>query len=233
MGRGEAWLGTAGRGLAGHGVARRGKARHGKITFNNQKGDIMDVTKIDITINGLSDILFDRFIDHSKENRPPEQKFYIVDGKSLVMPAINIDAFLFSENPAGCAKTFEGKKGKDYIRIGQGHIHISPNLIYFKDDKDNNIDFTGFDDNRFWILELGGRTKQGSLSIKQEVKKRPVLRLPWKLSFSIDLVKNGIIESTKLYNWFCSGGLQIALGSYRPKFGRFEIIKWDEKNIEI
>ncbi|UCC41431.1 MAG: hypothetical protein JSV96_08435 [Candidatus Aminicenantes bacterium] len=194
----------------------------------------MNKTKIEIKLSGLSDILFNRFIDHSKGKRPPEQLFYITEGNKLVLPNLNIDAFLFGENPGGCAKTFEGKKGKEYIRMGGGHVHISPNLIHFQDDKNKDMEFNGFeDDSRFWILEQGGRTKSGNLSIKQEPQPRPAMRLPWNLEFSIDLVKNGLIDGTKLYNWFCAGGLQIALGAYRPKFGRFEVVKWDEKEIEL
>lgn len=193
----------------------------------------MKKTQIEIKLSGLSDILFNRFIDHSKEQRPAEQKFYITDGNKLVLPNLNIDAFLFGENPGGCAKTFEGKRGKEYIRIGIGHVHISPTLIHFKDDKGKDIEFNGFDDNRFWILMQGGRTKQSTLSIKQEAQPRPAMRLPWNLEFSIDVIKNGLIDGTKLYNWFCMGGLQIALGAYRPKFGRFEVARWEEKEIEL
>jgi hypothetical protein len=30
-----------------------------------------------------------------------------------------------------------------------------------------------------------------------------------------------------LYNWFTKGGLLIALGTYRPRFGRFSVRAWD------
>ena len=128
----------------------------------------MDFTKIDVTLSGLSDIMFDRFIDHSKESRPAAQKLYIASGNKLVLPSSNLDAFLFGENPQGCAKAFEGKKSKDYIRGGWSHIHIGPALIPFMDDQGKEIIFESLDDPRFYIFSLGGRTKSGSLSIKQE-----------------------------------------------------------------
>ena len=188
----------------------------------------MEMQKIQVVVNGLADIMFDRFMDHSKEKRPPEQKLYLTEGNVLVLPAENIYAFLFSENPAGCAKWFEGKKGKSYISIGQGHVLIDPFFIPFTDGK-KPIVFKDFTSDKFWIHQGAPRTKQGSLSIKQEIKPRPVLKLPWQLAFDITLIKNALIDDTKLYNWFVTGGLQIGFGTYRPRFGRFDIAQWEIK----
>lgn len=187
----------------------------------------MEIKKIEVTLNGVADIMFDRFFDHSKNERPPEQKLYLSEKNVVVMPAENIRAFLFGENPGGCAKTFEGKKSKNYIRTGLGHIFIDPVLIPFK-NKNKNIVFKNFDNGLFWVHESAPRTKSGSLSIKQEMKKRPVLRMPWELDFKLSLIKNPLIDETRLYNWFNSGGLLISLGTYRPLFGRFEIKNWKD-----
>jgi hypothetical protein len=191
---------------------------------------IMKTQKIEVEINGLSDIMFDKFIDHSKEIRPPEQKLYIAEKNKIVFPTENFYSFMFCENPQGCAKKFEGKKGKNYISVGQGHVFIDPVTIPFKNGNGKDIIFETFDDSKqkqFWIHEGAPRTKQGSLSIKQEVKQRPVLRLPWSLSFTITLVENNLIDESKLHNWFIVGGLQIGIGTYRPRFGRFDIEKWE------
>lgn len=185
----------------------------------------MDVKRIKVALSGLSDIMFDRFVDHSKEKRPPEQKLYLSSGNNVVLPAENITAFLMGENPAGCAKKFEGKQGKNYITMALGHVFIDPVLVPFTLNGDP-IEFTGFDGN-FWIHEGAPRTKQGSLSIKQEIKQRPVLKPPWTLEFTITMIKNNLIDDTKLYNWFAAGGLQIGLGTYRPRFGRFEVSMWE------
>ena len=87
-----------------------------------------------MTLEGLSDIIFDKFFDHSKNERPPEQKFYYdPDGndKIIVMPAENIWSFLFAELNQGCARKFEGKKSKEYTSHGQSHIAIRPEFIPF------------------------------------------------------------------------------------------------------
>lgn len=165
--------------------------------------------------------MFDRFIDYS--DHPPEQKLYLTDDNALVLPQDNIVAFLFGEDPAGCAKAFEGKRAKPYIRVGNSHVFIKESVAPFTRDG-KPIKFDSFDDSDLWyIKESSGRTKQGARSIKQEVKPRPVLRLPWSLKFTIILVKNELIDETKLYNWFVSGGIQIGFGTYRPRYGRFNV----------
>lgn len=183
----------------------------------------MKTQKIEVKILGLSDIMFDRFIDHSQEKRPPEQKLYLNEGDRICLPAENIYSLLFSEN-GGCAATFEGKKRKDYIRMGMSHVFIDPPLINFKNDKD---DIT-YPTKQIWIGKFSPVTKKGNLKIKQELKERPILKTPWHLSFSINLIENPLIDATKLYNWIGAGGIQIGLGTFRPRYGRFTVEEWQE-----
>ena len=53
-----------------------------------------NITEIEVGLASLTDIVFDRFFDHSKEQRPPEQKFYLVEGNKIVLPVDSIIAFL-------------------------------------------------------------------------------------------------------------------------------------------
>jgi hypothetical protein len=185
--------------------------------------DLMDIRTIGIELEGLADIMFDRFIDYSTEKRPPEQKLYLREDNAIVMPGENILAFLFGEDPAGCAKAFEGKRAKEYLRIGNSHVFVQEDLILFERDE-KPMKFSGFGPEEvLYLKHASGRTKQGSRSIKQEIKARPVLRLPWALRFHVNLVKNQIIDETKLFNWFTMGGIQIALGTWRPRYGRFSV----------
>ena len=81
---------------------------------------------IKLQLDGMSDIMFDQFYGQEKDTRPPEQKLYLEPKTNkLVFPTENIYAFLFNENPPGCAKS-EGKKGKEFIRMGQAHVVIDP-----------------------------------------------------------------------------------------------------------
>lgn len=187
----------------------------------------MKTTDIKIKLSGLSDIMFDRFIDYSTEKRPAEQKLYLTDGNIVSLPSENIDSFLWGEYPQGCARKFEGKSGKNYTNIGLGHVFIKPGIIPFT-VKGKPINFEKFDGKKFRIYERGGRQRKGSLSIKSEAKPRPVLCLPWELEFELSVVQNPLIDSTKLLNWFKAGGVMLGLGTYRPKYGRFEVVNWEE-----
>ena len=182
--------------------------------------------KTQIELEGLADLMFDKFIDHSSEKRPVEQKLYLNQNSELVIPAENLYAFLFGENPPGCAKAFEGKKGKEYIRLGQGSIFISPVFIPVL-HKGLPIVIEKTIGEQFWTFEAAPRTKQGSLSIKQEIKPRPVLKLPWSLCCEITFIESPIITETKILNWFTRGGIEIGLGTYRPRFGRFRVKRFE------
>lgn len=187
--------------------------------------NLIKATKINVTLSGLAPIMFDRFFDHSAEQRPPEQKLYLSEDNKVVLPSSNIIAFLFGEYPAGCAKTFEGKKAKNYMNMGQGHVHIDPVIIPFF-EAGNEIVFNGFGD-KFYINMEVPRTKKGSMSIKQPNSGRPAMTLPWELIFNVTLIENALINETKLFNWFTQGGILIGLGNYRPRHGRFVISKWE------
>ena len=190
----------------------------------------MKIQKIDVGLEGIADIMFDKFIDHSKEVRPPDQKLYLSKDNVVVFPALNINAFLFNQKGNSCATKFEGKKRSDYISVGQTHVAISPQLIPFKNDKGKDIIFTDFNDGIFYIVTAAPTTRgPGGALIKQEAKARPVLRIPWFLEFQITLIENTLINENKLHNWFEAGGILIALGTYRPTYGRFSVKKWKVK----
>lgn len=192
-------------------------------------------TNINVTIRGLSGIMFDRFIDHSKEVRPADQKLYFdSDGKTVVVPSMMIESFLTRQlAPVGCACKFEGKKGKEYGSIAMSHVFFSPELIPINETKTGKpivLKSEVEKDARFYVARFSPVTKMsGGGAIKQEAKPRPVLRHGWEISFEIQIIKNTLIDETKLFNWFSSGGILIGLGSYRPRYGRFEVVKWETK----
>jgi hypothetical protein len=194
------------------------------------EGSVLEVVRIGVQLDSLTDVMFDRFIDYSAEKRPPEQKLYLFGKNQLVLPQDNLtDGFLCGLDPKGCAITFEGKQGKDYRMMASAHVMIDEAVISFLKD-DHPVVFTDFDEGGpFWIHRGSPRVKKGSSSIKQEMKERPVLRHPWALRFSISLVKNAMIDETKLFNWFMRGGMLIGIGTYRPKFGRFTVTGWEIK----
>jgi len=185
----------------------------------------MKIQKIEAQISGISDIMFDKFVDYSEGDRPPEQKLYLDDNNTAVLPAENLLSFLVGEYPSGCCKKFEGRKGKsDYIPVVQSHVFFSPVLLPFTADG-KIVKFKKFGD-KFRIFEASPRVRKGGLSIKTEMTKRPILTMPWELSFTINLIENTLIDENKLHNWFDDGGILVSIGTYRPRFGRFAVTGW-------
>jgi len=193
----------------------------------------MNITEIKVSLEGLSDIMFDRFIDHSKEDRPPEKKLYLNGDNELVLPMECLHSFLFRDMaPVGIIRTTEKNKAKDYIAFGQAYVAIEPVLIPFRDAKGRTLVFNGFGNGSPLYINdwSAGVTKMSNGKvIKQEVRKRPVLKLPWFLDFRIQLVENDKITEEKLRTWFELGGMITAIGTYRPRYGRFTVKKWEKK----
>ncbi|HQT96843.1 MAG TPA: hypothetical protein PK416_03055 [Thermodesulfobacteriota bacterium] len=193
----------------------------------------MEITKIDVTLEGFSDIMFDRFFDHSGEDRPPERKLYLDEGNKVVLPSECINSFLFRDlPPTGVIRFVEKRGAKDFIALGQAYLSISPLLIPFHDKNGKAIVFEKFGGaSQFMVNDWSaGITKMsGGKVIKQEVRKRPILKLPWFLSFGITLIKNDKVTVEKLQSWFEIGGFATALGTYRPRHGRFVVKKWEVK----
>ena len=107
------------------------------------EGSTLVATKINVTLTGVSDIMFDRFIDHSKENRLPEKKLYLREGNVIVLPAECIYSFLFRDlSPKGVIRYVEKRAAGDYLAIGQSHIFIEPVFIPIIDGAGKQIVFT-------------------------------------------------------------------------------------------
>jgi hypothetical protein len=180
---------------------------------------------IDVTLSGIADLMFDKFIDHSKEKRPVEQKLYLIDKDKMILPAENIYSFLNGDNPAGAIRTVEKRGARDYLQVSKGHIMVNPQVIPIVDDNGGEIRWDK-EDAKFYIYEMAGRTGPPSQRVKQEAQPRPVLKLPWHVNFKLTVVKNNLIDEYKLEAWFRHGGLLVGLCNNRPRFGRFFVSNW-------
>ena len=181
---------------------------------------------VTVHITGMVGILFDRFVNMSSDQIPPEQKLYLNSKNELVLPSENIYSFLFGEKPGGCAVRFEGKQWKQYKMTGMSFITISPEFIPLKRNG-APIKYTkfveGYDEKAgIRILHHKANIVKGKLVIPSP-KVRPMLESPWELSFDITIFNNSLIDVQKIKNWFVRGGIEVALGTYRPRFGRFTV----------
>lgn len=191
-------------------------------------------TVINVELEGISNIMFDRFFDHSKEDKPPEQKLYLEGQNNVVLPLENMRNFLCRKvKPVGIIKVVEERKAENYLRIIPAYCFFSPigeqnDFIHFLDGKKKPIKFNGFKKKKFILFHSSTVTvSSGGIPVKQPIKPRPQMKLPWFLQFQITLFENNLVDEGKLRNYYDRGGLEVGLCNGRPWFGRFIVSEWE------
>ncbi len=186
-----------------------------------------------VTLDGISDILFDPFKDHSKEVRPPDQKLPLTGDNQLVFPAENVRAFLVNQKKGGVIRFVEKRQAMDFLSYAETCIRLDPPLVPFmRNGKPVQFEKFNADDPDWplYVFTSAPSTKGANgQTVKQEAIHRPALRLPWSLSLEVTLFENPKINAAKLHSWFEIGGMLVAIGAYRPRFGRFTV-EWKKIN---
>jgi hypothetical protein len=177
----------------------------------------MKSTKINVTLKGIRPIMFDRFAS-MKTELSPEDKVYQKDGM-LTIPAKNIMSFLSAVNTESATQRVMGKKWKSICKAALSFVDIDPLDIFFDRDGER-IPASDVE-----IIVDKAIIKKGALSIPSE-KQRPVLNLPWSLSFTIELFQNQDLNDAMLKKIFEDGGIMIGIGSYRGVYGKFIVERW-------
>jgi len=200
------------------------------------------IQKCSVKVDGIRDVMFDRFVSGDPAivkdmEANPEKKMYLNDDREVCLPAENLYSFFAALNSISCIKRFgpQGNKAADERREMAENflafIAIQPEEIGFT-RKGKPVVFTGWNKNKtrdqkagIYTFHIAPRVKKGSLFIPQE-KTRPVLKLPWSLSFEITIRPNPMnIDAAKVEGWLMAGGPCIGVGTYRPRFGTFEVAK--------
>ena len=193
----------------------------------------LEMKKIKVELDGIAEIMFDRFTDHGKAEKTAMDRFHLHEKKGLMIPGDYIESFFIRENkPPGCIKCVEGKSCGEFLKTAQGHLFIDESVLPFLENG-KPIIFKGFGKNgssKFYINDWSaGITKAstGTNMIKQPPKKRPVMRPPWQLAFTLSLIKNELIDEERVYNWLVAGGMRVGIGTWRPRYGRFRVSKYE------
>jgi len=175
-----------------------------------------------VTLTGIKPLMFDRYSGNKLDQLEPIEKLYLAkDKKTLIIPATNIMSFLSSQNAESAPQRIMGRAWKPVAKAALSFVNIDPleipiirnNEPVTKDSEGITIDFRV------------ARMKKGALVIPNE-KYRPVLSLPWQISFTISLFRNNHLSENILKRLFEEGGLCIGLGTYRGVFGKFIVDKW-------
>jgi hypothetical protein len=216
--------------MARPGGARPGRAWRGKargFNLTQQEGQMRASKTItrQVTLTGLTEILFDPYAGDNKTKLAPEQKMYFLPGGKgeIVLPALNILSFLAARNTVSAPQLVIGGKGYGAICDALlASVTISPSHILFLRDGKPIIFGGKFIDD---VDPLSGITvvRHVARLLKgiPNPKERPMLGLPWQLKFTMSVLPHDELNEKLIENLFVDGGVRLGLGTFRKAFGKF------------
>jgi hypothetical protein len=187
-----------------------------------------DILERKVKLQGLTDMMLDRYAGDNKTQLPVEAKMYFLKGSTaLCLPAINLQSFLSAKNTTSVSKMVGGKMWGAMADAMLSYVQINPQSIPLTRNG-QPIVFNGFSNGHdktagIYVHKSVARLKGGIPNPKE----RPTIELPWELEFSICLIKNDTVDETLLQTAFIKGGLAMGLGTFRGLFGKFEVVAWD------
>jgi hypothetical protein len=188
-----------------------------------------DISKITATLNGVTPIMFDRYAGDNKTQLEVEKKMYFMpDGKTICLPAMNIMSFLSAKNTTSISKIIGGKSWNKICDAMLSYVVIQPSQIPILREG-NEIQFNGFTDD--YDEEAKIRVHYAVARLAKGIpnpKIRPVVSLPWELTFQITLFKNDVIDEEFLKSAFVKGGYSLGLGTFRGVYGKYFVSDWNK-----
>lgn len=186
----------------------------------------VELQRIRVELTGASPIMFDRYV--SKEAKlPVDRKMYLDDANRVVLPTDNLCSFLACKTTgASCASSFiDARKRDPFVKAVAAYVSFADEAVPFLREGAPVVfnGFNGSDVDQATGIYIDRDKALVGKSIPDD-KERPVLPLPWALDFTLQLVvvsSNTLINADLLRDWFEVGGITVALGAHRPKFGRF------------
>ena len=186
---------------------------------------------------GLVPMMMDRFADPGQTEKPTKKKKkgrneadilakLHRDKKGVFVPADNIRMMIIGNTKrVGAAKIqgtyIEKGKGTEYLNIAKSCIWVlgtsDPLKVYIQPKRKIYDDV----DERSFINAQGSRS----------MSYRPIINLPWSLSFIIQITDDNIDES-KVRQFFDVAGLRCGCCAYGPTFGRCMITEWEVVKVQ-
>ena len=202
-----------------------------------KKGDVAvkinkptDIITREITLTGITELMFDRYPGDNNTKLEPYQKLYFAPGNTKVIgiPALNIISFLSAHNTNSAPKRLRDKrKYKDLANAILSFTSIrQPFIPLLRDGKP--IVFGKMENDRdpvsgVYVHRSVARLDKGI----PNPKVRPVLPLDWYLEFTLDIFPNREIKEADILNLVEEGGRALGLGTFRGVFGKFVVSRWE------
>jgi hypothetical protein len=192
-----------------------------------------DIVTRKITLTGMTDIMFDRYAGDNNTKLEPNQKLYVspIDSATIGIPAVNIMSLLSAHNTNSAPKRLRDKrKYKDIANACLSYVSISPTFIpLMRDGKP--IKFGSFDSKTETDSLSGCYIHRSVARLDKGIpnpKVRPVIPVPWSLTFQIQIFPNKEIKEQEILNLISEAGIAIGLGTFRGVFGKYSVTGWDD-----
>jgi hypothetical protein len=182
-----------------------------------------------VRLRGLTDVMFDRYPGDNDTKLEPWQKLYLggETGRTICLPSANIMSFLSAQNTDSAPKRLlDPRKYKRFALACGSFVTVAPTMIPFLRE-DQPIEFGKLDGDRdslsgVYVHRAVARLEKGI----PNPKVRPVLPLPWELSFTLTMFPNREIQEQQLMNIMTEGMLALGIGTFRGQFGKADVIGW-------
>lgn len=193
----------------------------------------LESVRREISIMGITDIMFDRYAGDNKTVLSWEQKIYLKPGTSILsLPAINISSFLSAHNTNSAPKRLrDARQFKKICNACLSYLSITaPDggmyIPFVRDGKAIEVGKFQSDidpESGLYLHRSVARLDKGIPNPKE----RPVLPAPWGLDFVMTIYPNKEIKEQEIKNLFEEGGVAIGLGTFRGVFGKFSVSSWE------
>jgi hypothetical protein len=182
-----------------------------------------------VRLRGLTDVMFDRYPGDNDTKLEPWQKLYLggESGRVISLPSANLMSFLSAQNTDSAPKRLlDSRKYKNFALSCGSFVTIGPHMIPFLRD-DEPIEFGKFENevdksSGVYIDRRVARLEKGI----PNPKVRPVLPLPWELSFTLTLLPNRFIQEQQVMNVVTEGMIALGIGTFRGQYGKCEVVGW-------
>jgi hypothetical protein len=185
-----------------------------------------------VRLVGVTPIMFDRYAGDNDTKLLWTQKIYLRPRTAEVsLPVDNIVSFLCSHNTNSAPKRLrDARKYKSICNACLAFVVIGGDTDgYIAFRRDDSPIVMGTPNNEsdavsgVYLHRAVARLDKGIPNPKE----RPVLPLPWALEFELSIIPNREIKEQEVRNLFEEGGLAVGLGTYRGRYGKFMIDRWE------
>lgn len=185
---------------------------------------------LDVTIRGVAPLLQCRYPvpdlatlskgarqvtgapDYTEEWR---DKLYVTSDDELYEPSSHIEAAMIA---AAANFKIAGRRGKTYKDLFKAAVFVSPEMVPHGLKAPDTLDTDA--DKRLYL-----DVRPVVINRSRIVRIRPAFKAGWTLAFTIDVIDDQIAQEL-LHDILTLAGRTVGIGDYRPKFGRFQIVRF-------